>query len=141
MSLQLPPQAPVSAPAAPAAGPGFPVYEPPTEKPDPQNPLGEYHKVAETDPDAARELLFTIGGTPFYMPKNPSPQLGFKLMRDTKRFGQIHAIATLIEELLGPNALDALADAPNIGDKDWEVISDILADKVLGRMQNMPGKG
>lgn len=136
MSLQLP--EPTPAPASPSteAGTGFPVYEP-SQVTDKRNPFKGVHKQAQHNPDNERELLFTIGGTPFYMPKDPSPQLGFKMLRDTKRHGQMYAIATLIEELLGPQCLDALADTPDMTKEDWDVIADILSEKVLGRVQNM----
>lgn len=146
MSLILPPGYKGSqTPPPPQTSPvdHFPVYEPPAPAPahPPKDPMAAYQKVAATDPDNERVLLFTIGGVNFYRPKNISPQLGFKLMRDTKRFGQMTATATLIEELLGPECLDALADAEGVSPEDWETISEIMANEVLGAAHGATGKG
>jgi len=148
MSLQLPPD------PAPSAAPGFPVYTPnaqdgtamrfapdPPPQPQPtqlQDPLAEVNKVAEQNPDKVeRELLFTIGGTPFYIPKEIDPQLTFKLMRDLKRLGPVMAFATIIEELMGPECLDALADAPGMSKDDWDVIFGILQKKLFSSMETV----
>lgn len=146
MSLQLP--NPV--PAASAAGPGFPVYNPSNpqsmgnqETAAPANPLGDYHKVAAEEPGNERELLFTIGGKPLYAPRDEDidPSLGFKMIRDIRKFGPMIASANMMGELLGDEALDLLADAPKMTKEEWDVIMEVLTDKVFSKFQGMPGAG
>lgn len=144
MSLKLPP-----APAPSEEGPGFPVYEPTQSvgavQPEPVDPFKSYKQTAKEEAREqakreGRELLFTIDGVDFFMPKEPSPQIGFKMMRDIRRRGEIYAYAGLMEELLGPDVLDALADTQSMSDKDWEVVGEIIATKVFSRMKDPMGK-
>lgn len=156
MSLKLPPA------PAPSEGPGFPVYDPnqsggvtstadfnvptaPAPAPAP-DPLKDY-KLSERDEKReqakreGRELLFTIDDVDFFMPKEPDPQIGFRMMRDLRRRGEIYAYAGLIEELLGEDVLDALADTKSMSREDWDTIGEILATKVFSRMKDPMGKG
>src|ERR1044072_7639023 len=144
MSLTLPEN---SAPAAPAAGPGFPVYEPTTQNETniPRDIFKDF-KTAQRDKireDAAREgreLLFTIDGVDFFMPKTLSPQVIFKMLRDVRRHGEMVAAANMIGDIIGEDCLDALADTKSMSDQDWEIVNSIMMDKVFSKMREEMGK-
>ena len=152
MTLQFPAPAASEQPGTPAPQPTFPIYDPgvqPKVTPPPvvqsplDNPLAEVHKVEATNPEPERgELLFTIGGKPLYAPREEDidPAIGFRLIRDMRRYGVEVATMNAFGELLGDEALDLLADAPRMSEKEWAQILDTLRDKVFSKMQDrMPG--
>lgn len=145
---------PTRTPAAPETErPGFPVYDPTTEPKlatpppaAPANPLGDYHKVAQSEPGNERELMFTIGGIPLYAPRDEDipPNLPFKMMRDMRRFGPQIAAINCMADLLGDEVIDLLAEPPvPISKEDWATIMEVLTDKVFSKVKDMPqpGKG
>lgn len=120
--------------AAAATGPTFDSAK--------ANPLGDYHKLKQEDPDDGRELLFTIGGVPLYAPREEDidPAIGIRLIRDMRKFGVPFAVSNAMGELLGDDALDLLADAPRMSREEWAKIMSVLQDKVFSRVQDsMPG--
>lgn len=147
MTVEFPAPAASEQPGSPAPQATFPVYNPtqlsePEPAPAPTNPLGDYHKVAQNEPGNERELLFTIGGKPLYAPTESDidPAIGFRMIRDMRRYGTPYAVANAFGDLLGDDALNLLADAPKMSKEDWAKIMSVLQDKVFSKMQeNMPG--
>lgn len=157
MSVQFPTRTPAAdaQPGSPAPQPTFPIYSPdpnrneapqrPTLDPTKENPLGDFHKVAQNEPGNERELLFTIGGKPLYAPRDEDIPLNlpFKMMRDMRKYGLQVAGINAMAALLGDEALDLLADAPtDISPEDWAKIMDVLTEKVFSKIKDMhqPGK-
>ncbi len=151
MTVEFPTPAPAASeqPGSPALPPNtYPVYAPDpnrNEAPQPQpadNPLGDFHKVAQSEPGNERELLFTIGGKPLYAPHEDDidPAIGFRLIRDMRRQGVVFATMNAFGDLLGDDALDLLADAPKMSKEEWGQIMKVLQEKVFSKMQDtMPG--
>lgn len=140
-------QFPAPGAAASAAAPGFPVYSPDPNRNETPDPLASLrsHEQKHQKAEPERELLFTIGKVKVYAPADEDipPNLGFKMIRDIRRHGPMIAAANMMGELLGDEALDALADIPagSVTEEDWSVMMDILGEKVFAKFQGIPGAG
>ena len=111
------------------------------------------HNVFEPGPDveptpapaSGRTLLFSLGEGDkrqhFYMPDEIPPNIAFKFLRDRRREDQPYAVAGLLETLLGPKALDALADADDMSKEDMKTLMKIIGDKVMGELEEAMNLG
>jgi hypothetical protein len=77
----------------------------------------------------------------FFMPDEVPPNIAFAFLRDRRREDMPYAIAGLIEKLIGPKALDALADAEDMSPEDMKTLMKIINDKAMGKMEEAMSLG
>lgn len=107
-------------------------------EPGPEDPAQEEEQPTEVQDGT---LLFSLGDKHFYMPDQIPPNIAFKFLRDRRREDQTYAVAGLIENLLGPKALDALADADDMSGEDMKTLMKIINDKVMGKLEEAMNLG
>lgn len=98
-----------------------------------------------TDPGVDGELLFSLGEGEnrkhYYMPNNVPPNIAFKFLRDRRRQDIVYATAGVIENVIGPDALDALAEADDMRPEDMRTLMKVIQEKVMGQMEAVMGLG
>lgn len=64
--------------------------------------------------------IFEIDGTEYKIPAKPSPAVLIRFMREArnKKVGRNQAVENLLVTLLGQDALDALAESPDVTEED-----------------------
>ncbi len=96
-------------------------------------------------PESERVVLFTIHQDgqeprPIYAPKKVGPNVALQYMRDVRRHGREHAMAGIMERMLGSEGLDALADYDELTEDDLAAVMSAVEQHVLGPMERK-GKG
>ena len=110
------------------------------------------HNVFEPGPDTSSPAaqskgmhLFSLGvgdnEKHYYMPEQVPPNIAFKFMRDRRREDVVYAVAGLIENAIGPDALDALAEADDMSAEDMRTLMKIIQEKVMGHMEDVMSLG
>jgi hypothetical protein len=69
--------------------------------------------------------IFVLDGVDYQIPSQPSPAVLIKFMRESrnKKIGAAQAVENLLLNLLGQDALDALAESPEVTEAD---VGDVL---------------
>lgn len=88
-----------------------------------------------------KKPLFTLGDKTYYMPNEVPPNIAFKFLRDRRRQDIVYATAGVIENVIGADALDALAEADDMKPEDMRALMKIIQEKVMGQMQDVMGLG
>lgn len=96
-------------------------------------------------PEDERVELFSIpqpDGTmrAIYVPKAIGPNVALQYLRDVRRNGQQYAIAGMMDKLLGPEGMDALADYDDLTEEDLEAVMAAVQKHVLGPLERGKGK-
>lgn len=87
-----------------------------------------------------RLVLFELNGREYTVPKRIGPNVALGYMRDIRRHGKEHAIAGIMEALLGREALDALADYEDLSEEELEQVMAAVQHHVLGPLEKRSGK-
>lgn len=74
----------------------------------------------ELEPDLVE--VFRLRGKPFYVDRNLGAGVGLKILRSLKNQGEESAVATLLEELLGEEQFDELANFRGLTTKHFAQI-------------------
>lgn len=103
---------------------------------------GSVHTPGTTDPDdhGDRLTLFELNGKAYTVPKRVGPNVALRYLRDVRRHGPEHAIAGIMEALLGREAMDALADYDDLTEEQLEQVMEAVQMHVLGPLEKRSGK-
>lgn len=103
-----------------------------------ETPAPEEESPASAGAD--RIELFAINGKSYSIPKRPGPNVTIRYLRDVRRHGKEHAIAGLMEAMLGTEGMDALADYEDLTDEEMDSVMDAVQRHVLGPLEKKTGK-
>jgi hypothetical protein len=83
--------------------------------------------------------IFEIDGTEYQIPAKPSPAILIKFMREarSKKIGRNQAVENLLMTLLGQDALDALAESPDVTEEDVADVFTIVGHIGFGAFQKL----
>lgn len=73
--------------------------------------------------------IFELDEVKYQIPKEPSPALALRFLRDLSRHGRLVAVERMAFTLLGENALEALAASPDV---EIEDVADVFT--IVGRI-------
>lgn len=79
--------------------------------------------------------LFSIDGTVYSVPTNPSPAMGLKYMKLLRTQGSMIADGWALEEMLGTEAYDALSEFKGLTVEDLEQLKEIVGKHMLGSLE------
>lgn len=78
--------------------------------------------------------LFTLDGKDYKVPQKPSPAIMQRFLRDARKHGPAMATSVLLDTMLGEEALDALAESPEVTDEDMARIYTALTHIAFGKV-------
>jgi hypothetical protein len=103
-------------------------------------------RINRTDgQEEEREVLFILDdddGKPveYTIPKKIRPNITIRYLQDTYDKGQEFALAAAMREVLGADAMEALADSEDVGEEEMQAIMNIVERKLLSQMNKALGK-
>jgi hypothetical protein len=107
-----------------------------TEKSEPI----EIHTLDPADaPDVETEVLFTIDGTEYRVPKEVPPITGLRALDIIADEGEAPGLRWLLQEVLGQDGYDALLACPSITSKQLGQIMTVVRDKAMGDLEAASG--
>jgi len=89
--------------------------------------------------DTEREPLFYIDDREFTIPKELRANVVARYLQDTLDHGQEHALAAAMREVLGDDAMEALADSDAVTADQMAQIMGIVERKLMGQMERSLG--
>lgn len=98
------------------------------EVPTPERKAGKYDHLS-------KELLFHLNDVDYHIPKDPPPNVIFAYLRDARRGGAEMAFANMFVELVGEDALDALAEYDDMTRGEMKTLMKALQTKVMGALE------
>jgi hypothetical protein len=90
--------------------------------------------------DEEREPLFYIDEVEYTIPKLIRPNIAMRYLQDTIDRGHDYALAAGMREVLGAEAMEALAETDAVTDEQMDQIMAIVERKLLGQMKRSLGK-
>jgi hypothetical protein len=87
--------------------------------------------------DEEREPLFFIDEVEYTIPKVIRASILMRYLQDTYDRGQEYALAAGMREVLGAEAMEALADCDQVTDEQMNQIMGIVERKLLGQMRKL----
>jgi hypothetical protein len=111
-----------------------------TRKPS-TSPVDEGVEIIELPASTASSLvdripLFKIDGREYTVPAVPRAVVGIRYLRNLRRKGQDFAAASLLEELLGVDGLDALCDYEDLTQEQFKAIMAGAQKLVMGGLED-----
>ncbi len=98
-------------------------------------------KISTADvQDEEREPLFYIDEAEYTIPKQIRPNIVMGYLQDTYDKGQEFALAAAMREVLGADAMEALAETDAVSDEQMSQIMDIIERKLMAQMKKSLGK-
>lgn len=86
-----------------------------------------------------RETLFWIDEDEYTIPKTIRPNIVMRYLQDTYDRGQEYALAAAMREVLGADAMEALAETDAVTDEQMRQVMDIVERKLMGQMKKSLG--
>jgi hypothetical protein len=86
-----------------------------------------------------REPLFYIDEAEYTIPKRIRPNITIQYLQDTYDKGQEYALAAAMREVLGADAMEALAESDAVTDEQMRQIMGIVERKLMGQMKKTLG--
>ena len=86
-----------------------------------------------------REPFFSIDGKMYTIPKEVSPNLAMIYLKVLRTAGADKAVQVIMDRLLGPEAIDALAECDAINDEQMRKIIGRVQLKINGVMEKVTG--
>jgi hypothetical protein len=86
-----------------------------------------------------RETLFCIDVDEYTIPKRIRPNMVILYLQDTYEKGQEFALAAAMPEVLGADAMEALADCDAVTDEQMQQVMDIVERKLMAQMKKSLG--
>ena len=85
--------------------------------------------------------IFTIDDVDYKIPAKPSPAILIKFMREARnrKIGRNQAVENLLVTLLGQEALDALAESPDVTEEDVADVFTIVGHIGFGAFAKLQG--
>lgn len=90
--------------------------------------------------DVERVPIFVIDGQTYYVDKNISPSVSLRFMKQVRVSGAEFALGGLLEEVLGEDAYDALANCPHVTQQQLADVMDLLKRHVMGAVEVPKGR-
>lgn len=87
-----------------------------------------------------RVPLFYIDDDEFTIPKKIKPNVAMRYLTDVRDRGPEVALAEVMTEILGEDAMDALAESEAVTDEQMQQIMGIVQKLLLGAMDRTSGK-
>jgi hypothetical protein len=112
----------------------------PTPKPRPVAvPLDGFEPIRivtpETPPEIEMVEVFSIDGEPYCVPKDVSPSVALRFMKLARQTGTEIAMGALIEEMLGEEAYDALANCPHVTKEQFRDVMTLIREHAMGAVE------
>lgn len=82
-----------------------------------------------------KEKLFSLDDVDYFIPKEIPPSVVFSYLRDARRGGGEMAFANMFVELVGEDALDALAEHDGMTKENMKALMKALQSRVLGALE------
>ncbi|ANZ35256.1 hypothetical protein BBK82_03375 [Lentzea guizhouensis] len=79
--------------------------------------------------------IFSIDDKSYCVPKDVSPSVSLRFMRLARQEGMEIAMAGLLEEMLGTEAYDALANYPHLTKEQFADVMDLLRRQAMGAVE------
>lgn len=86
-----------------------------------------------------RETLFFIDDAEYTIPKSIRPNITIQYLQDTYDKDQEFALAAAMREVLGADAMEALAECDAVTDEQMDQLMGIVERKLLGQMKRSLG--
>jgi hypothetical protein len=90
--------------------------------------------------DEEREPLFYIDEVEYTIPKLIRPNITIRYLQNTLDEGHEYALAAAMREVLGEDAMEALAESDSVGEEQMRQIMDIVEGKLLAARKRQLGK-
>ena len=84
-----------------------------------------------------REPLFSIDGRAFTIPKNVPPHVAMKYLRDIRDNPMEVALSRLLSNLLGKEAMDALAEFEDLTEQNLKDLMGKVQEKTQGMLEEI----
>jgi hypothetical protein len=89
--------------------------------------------------EVEREPLFYIDDVEYTIPKTIPANITIRYLQDTYDRGQEYALAAAMREVLGAEAMEALADSESVTDEHMTQIMGIVEKKLMAQMRKSLG--
>lgn len=83
--------------------------------------------------------LFSIDGTPYFVPRNPPPAVALRFVRTAWQAGMELALAELLDRMLGEEAYEALASCDAMTPEQLAAIMQHLKTLSMGALEGPKG--
>jgi hypothetical protein len=112
----------------------------PTPKPRPVAvPVDGFEPIRIVTPETPPEIelveIFSIDGKPFCIPMDVSPSVSLRFMKLARLEGMEIAMAGLLEEMLGTEAYDALANYPHLTKEQFADVMVLIRRHTMGAVE------
>lgn len=94
-------------------------------------------RIITTDAVAEPELfeIFSIDDVSYFAPKDVSPSVSLRLMKTARTAGMEIALGEMLEEVLGTEAYDALANCRHVTRAQFEAVMELVRTNVMGAVE------
>jgi len=89
----------------------------------------------ETPPEVEMVEVFSIDDRPYCVPKDVSPSVALRFMKLARQTGTEIAMGALLEEMLGEEAYDALANCPHVTKEQFADVMTLIREHALGAVE------
>lgn len=86
-----------------------------------------------------REDFFSLDGTTYTIPVKVPPNLFMAMISDIRTVGSVEAQARMLDNLIGPAAVDALAKCTYLQPEDLKALMAVVQEKVAGAEKEYGG--
>lgn len=93
----------------------------------------------ETPPAVELVEVFSIDDTTYSIPRDISPSVSLRLMKVARTAGMEIAMGMMLEEVLGEEAYDALANCPHVSKEQFADVMELVRHHVMGPIENPKG--
>lgn len=109
----------------------------PREQLDGHQPI----RIVTTGPAPEVELVeaFSIDDRSYFIPKHVSPSVSLKFMKMARKGGMEIALGELLEQMLGEEAYDALANCPHVTDEQFWDVMQLVRHHAMGVIERPKG--
>lgn len=87
-----------------------------------------------------REPIFYIDDTEYTIPVKIPARMTVKYLNDVYEHGEEYAIASSMRDILGGDAMEALAECEHVGDEQMEQIMAVVEKKLMASAKKTTGK-
>lgn len=91
---------------------------------------------ADTEPDPVE--VFRLNGKPYYVDRTRGAGVAMRFLKEIKTKGENVAVATMLVEMLGDEAYDALANFPGVTNKHLAQVVMTINKILLGDEESGP---
>lgn len=103
-------------------------------------PFTPIHIDTSEEVEEKREPFFYIDEVEYTIPVKVPANVVVQYFKDVKEKGAEYAVACAMEDMLGEDAMTALAETDEITDEQMQKIMAVIETKLLGTMKKVSGK-